>query len=676
MKIKKFRVFFLEHKVIIQRSLVLLIILGVGYKWISIYIPSLPYISWPQIHLIIVPLIVLWSVSILVSNYFRYGPERGPTLIVDLLFWFSIFILFILWLLFEYYNEEALLQYRSVQLVLDLVKVLLYLFGATALITFSLSVKHSRTFNIFDAPISEKTESQKVVVLGRWQINKESRDQALYLTILFIIGLVLRLYNLDGFPPYYDEYAHTEAALRLFEGADYGYNRAFLTVTAPVYLSYLIFGVSLLSGRLPMVFINMLAIFPLFVLGKKLNRTVAYISVALFVFSPWAIAVARTVREYAILPFFFFLAAVYLLDLLDWEKKPFIEFIRIHKFKIVFLCLLLVYIFNDKYSIIKVLLVPFAIIGGLAIIKILKQNTSIGIKIFVFVMVVAIIAILIPRAGFVYKYHAHGSIINFVGDRYWKKLVRSEIHQWYFVPEIGYFIIFSVGFLSFRSLLSKFNKKNFIVLFCYLAFIANLIYFTYFFPTNLTRRTRYGILIVYWYLLVVAIALYLVYFLGKKYLPRKVQFLIPIILIVLFANYKAIWTVISYQGGIQLKITGEMHYSVNAARDFLSDQLTSEDVLVSDIVHRYDDITGNKLHPNETIPLQVLVSDQELDGFSVIEKYPQGWVACSSNNPIEFLNLPYENFIYKDKQALFYGMIGDVYLWQWFTPIPENTSNP
>jgi len=36
-------------------------------------------------------------------------------------------------------------------------------------------------------------------------------------------------------------------------------------------------------------------------------------------FQPWIIAVSRNVREYAVVPLFFYLDALVLIDLLDWD---------------------------------------------------------------------------------------------------------------------------------------------------------------------------------------------------------------------------------------------------------------------------------------------------------------------------------------------------------------------
>jgi predicted membrane-bound mannosyltransferase len=146
-----------------------------------------------------------------------------------------------------------------------------------------------------------------------------------FLLICFIIGLGLRLYNLGGFPAYVDEYLHMSTAIGIIKGNPVEYFRAFLTVSLPVYLSYRIFGISLWAGRLPMVLINMLAIFPLYLLGRKINKGVGYLSVLLFMFSPWIIADSRTVRDYAVVPLFFYLAAVLLIDLLDWDRLSFMQ---------------------------------------------------------------------------------------------------------------------------------------------------------------------------------------------------------------------------------------------------------------------------------------------------------------------------------------------------------------
>jgi hypothetical protein len=564
-----------------------------------------------------------------------------------------------------------MLQYSSAQLAIPLIITLICLFGIAALVTFIISARDPQRPNILEEDSRKEPRLQQVSILGKWQVSKDSRNQAIYLIALFIIGLSIRLYNLDGFPPYTDEYAHTGTAVFLLNGTVTSYHRAFWIVTIPVYLSYLLFGVSLWAGRLPMVILNMLAIFPAFTLGKKLSRPIAYISAALFTFNPWIIAVSRTVREYAVLPIFFYLAAVYLLDLLNWEGNSFKEYLIKYKLQITFLGLLLIYTFYDHYSILKIVIAPYVILSGLTILKIIKQKPTKNRIALGLAGAFVIITLFIRQSEFYFLYQKYGKISFYVASRYWDSLVLNDIQHWYFFPTIGYLIIFLVGYLALRAIFSKYNKKNFAVLFCYITFAANLIYLTYFLANQIIHpRNRYGILLVYWYLPVTATAIYVIYHLGKKYLPPKAHRWIPLILIILFTNPQGIWKAISYQGGGSMEITGERHFLVEPAQNFLASRLTSQDVLISDVLYGYDLIAGNKLKADEHISLIKIFANLQPSLLSVIEQIPQGWVAANLSYVEQNDILPFKDSIYQDKQIIYYGQYGDIFIWQWFAANP------
>jgi len=181
-----------------------------------------------------------------------------------------------------------------------------------------------------------------------------------------------------GFPPFVDEYAQIHTAIAIYLGQPVDYTRSFLTVSLPVYLSYRIFGMSLWAGRLPMVLINMMAIFPLYFLVKKINKGAAYISVLLYVFSPWIIAVSRNVREYAVVPLFFYLDALVLIDLLDWDGLSLKNYLQRHFYRIAMAGLILGYAIFDYHSVLKIIVALYGIFGILAILKLLKSNSSAG----------------------------------------------------------------------------------------------------------------------------------------------------------------------------------------------------------------------------------------------------------------------------------------------------------
>jgi hypothetical protein len=141
---------------------------------------------------------------------------------------------------------------------------------------------------------------------------REGWSYLLVLLALLAIGLVLRTWNLAELPPYADELLHLETAKSIVHGQPLNsvvYLRSLYTVTIPVAISLLLFGVNLWSARFAGVIVNSLAVIPLYLLGRRINKFVALLAVGLYATNPWIIAVSRNVREYAYYSFFFYLVA-------------------------------------------------------------------------------------------------------------------------------------------------------------------------------------------------------------------------------------------------------------------------------------------------------------------------------------------------------------------------------
>ena len=94
-----------------------------------------------------------------------------------------------------------------------------------------------------------------------------------------IIAIILRYPGLGDLPFYADEQLHTHQALDLLRGQPLSYTRSFIPVTAPVFLSFWLLGVSWLKARLPMILLNALGVIPLYFLGKKVSTTTAWAAV-------------------------------------------------------------------------------------------------------------------------------------------------------------------------------------------------------------------------------------------------------------------------------------------------------------------------------------------------------------------------------------------------------------
>lgn len=140
-------------------------------------------------------------------------------------------------------------------------------------------------------------------------------------------GLLIRLFEIGELSPYPDEYAHLLAAREMIWSDEFfqhpSYDRAFWIVTFPVYLSFLIFEPGIVPARAMMATINVLAVFPLYVLLKRVDRQFALLAIFLYLFNPWVIAVSRNVREYAVLPFYISILALGLVFVIEYLEKSY-----------------------------------------------------------------------------------------------------------------------------------------------------------------------------------------------------------------------------------------------------------------------------------------------------------------------------------------------------------------
>ena len=274
------------------------VILGIIYVVGSLFFSLPNYFSWSKVHLFFVILLEPLLTVILLDKWIHLKQkDKKPNPWVFILIFFVINSI-ALFVFFQYYSHPERAQYDSVKILLKITPFL----WVIAII--------SNLFCIVKVFREKITRVWKNFSFSRTTILDQlsTKSTALILIGFFILGLTLRLINLDQYPPYVDEYIHTHTAFGVMSGLPMTWNRAFLSVTVPVLLSYKLFGITLWAARFPMVVFNMLAIFPLYFLGKKVNKTVGFISVFLFTLNPWIIAASRTVREYAVIPLYFFLS--------------------------------------------------------------------------------------------------------------------------------------------------------------------------------------------------------------------------------------------------------------------------------------------------------------------------------------------------------------------------------
>jgi hypothetical protein len=638
------------------------------------FIPLPFYLSVSQLHMVIFLFSELLLLTIMVHLLCKTPEKSRKDVIWLLIFIFSLVNLVLVLLLRGFYSRPAFSGYGSVQTALKFaVSIIVFL---SLVLVFSLIRMIIQVRKIS----SDKPEAKHSLYIGIWKNLKNSWEQfwkvpspgnrkftIFFLAICFVIGLALRLINLGQLPPYVDEYAHTHAAYQLLTEGTFGYSRAFLTITLPVFLSMKVFGQSLWAARFPMVLLNMAAIVPLYAFTKKMNKKVGFISVLLFILSPWIIGVSKTIREYAVAPLFFFTIGYLLIDLLDWEKYSAKQYLKKHWLRAAILLILLIYTLIDRRSVLIINFAIYAVFGLFAILKLLKQKTSKWLNWAVIFGGLASFVLLLYRSGFLRRLIQDPSSFFRWNNRYVSVIFDGPNQQWYALGFWGYIVVGFGALIALRTIFRKYHKADTVAGFSFLTFIVFVVGLAIRIPRG---GFRYGALPEYWYLVVVAIFLYGIYFLLQRIIKRNwLAFLLwTLIFLGFFTNYQGIYKAVSYTGGRSSPVTGETHSIVEPALDFLAKNISENDILLMDTVKRYGEIVGKELPDIEIINVNNIRRDETVSAIDYVLDYPSGWIAVTPHALSWIPDIPREETFVDGRLLSYIGTIGNVFVWHWTTP--------
>lgn len=498
-------------------------------------------------------------------------------------------------------------------------------------------------------------------------------DQRWLLAGLFVVGIVLRLINLGGFPPYSDEDNHTHVALQLLNGIPVTYFRSYLLVTLPVFLSFKLLGVSMFAARLPMVLLNMLAIFPLFRLGKKVNTSVGLLAVFLFVTSPWLIATARTVREYAVLPTLLFLSANALLNLLDLDHEDLWRSIKAKTPDLIVAAGTLVYIvLIDPRSFYFIALINYFLFFLYFALDVFRNKRS--KKLMAAIAGVTVLAI----AGALYVVRRIAAVEKVQNNLHlaYQKIFLNSLFQnpdqnWYRLPVLGAVLLVLFVLLFAKALTQLSERSKRVEAFMYAGFgIIVLLLSFIFFASDFPVRVRYGVLMIYFMVPCVALVLFSLFRLIQLVVQRPLlQVVIFAALVcVFFVNYGSFGIIYNYHGGAGFPITGNNHFVGMPAYEYLSDKFAPGEALLSNAFYYYDEMNGNKLHQPVRLHFNNLVKEEGKSVAQVVSPYQSGWVALFPDAYPQDYGLQLGDLTLGGKNFSYHGQVGDVYLWHWTTP--------
>ena len=561
------------------------------------------------------------------------------------------------------YNKKFRLPFYATYgfvLLLGSYQAALFFFLASTFFLYTIKKATDSDIKKIPLPFQEKEEQDKKTI---------AQEVGIVIGFMFL-ALALRVYNLENLSPYVDEYAHFIAANSILEGVPLGsvYQRSLWIVTLPVTLSFYLFGNELWAARLPGVLFNTLAIIPLYLLTRKINRKIAVLSVFLYASSPWIIATARNTREYAFYPFYFYWIAFGLMKIIEWIpeelslKSLWKELTRKGRWiAILFLSLPVLYIKIDIYSTFKEAALIYAVFFCFFGIRMLPNKNKITLP-----RVILLIALLSFSIPVIRPYL--GMLRHFNFRIYPTRILLNSAHQWYFQRIILVPIIMLIS--SFWGAV-VFGKRNQILVYIWALFGGSYIVFSVFFVRYF--MPRYIIFMEYWFLILMAIGFYMLWLFLKEILSLKISGIAIILLFLLFLNFpQTLLPTQEQQKTLHMgyfPVDGEQHLNMEDLDLFFANKVTTDDVLLTTVYNghliwqhkdeQFGDIFFLNLRNND-------VDGNKAKIESIIKEHKKGWLIIDIAR-ITLAEIPWENFVLKDTQFKFFGVIGDNYVWSWDT---------
>ncbi len=491
--------------------------------------------------------------------------------------------------------------------------------------------------------------------------------------ICILLAFALRVFNLDNLYPYADEYLHLLAAKELLNGAALGdvYQRGLYIVTLPITASFSLLGATVWAARLPGVILNSLAIIPLYLITRKINKPIALISCILYATSPYIISFARNVREYAYYPFYFYLIILGAIAILrdfpnkfvilwDWRKIP----SNIYLFSAIFVFSVIYAIFIDPISTFKMVLVIYGVLSIFLIEKFdIKDKGNLYIlSAFGFFIVISLFFV-------IHAFMETNSLS--VSLRFLQYFFGNPQQQWYYNRPIFVLLpgLIYGTFLSFAM-----RRVNFIPSFLYSLFFFFCVFFALLFnATGYNMHPRFLMTAQLWFVPIIALSLYYTWvYLGLFFQKNKRGALLASSLIVILIINPSQVLLPTFFRGEYMPITELIHDDLSDAQEYMILNAKEEDVLISSVYAGYSEWQGlpkfkaiysytlTSFNLNKTNPKDYV--------FAAIEANKSGWIVIDDlRYGITKQPIPKKSFVIQNKQVEYVGQFESQYIWRWVT---------
>lgn len=487
------------------------------------------------------------------------------------------------------------------------------------------------------------------------------RDGELLISLI-IIALLMRVFNLTNVYPAVDEYYHLIAARQILQGAALNsvYPRSLWLVTLPIALAMRIFGNQLWAARLIGVCFNALAVPPLYLITRKINRPIAIISCILYATSPWIVAFSRIAREYAYYPFYFYWIFYAMVVFIEGIPKEFVfvrEWKRVFtaKMAILSICLIIPPIFAltaDWLSTFRIILVAYPLFGLFVLLR-FKLRDRLNFPILAILGITTVGACYGLFKGQLSKLLPYPRL-NTIPIEYFYP---NPAQQWYFNRAV---ILIAFGILGAVLLCFVLRRINFVPLFFLTLYLSSLVLFAFF--SREFFHTRHLSTTELWYVVIVAIGLYMVWQVLHEFLPWRSLLASSLMTAVLglsvLNGQQILLPVVSTNP--DMPISEDYLHNLGLVHAFMLNHVTQNDVLISTVYGLYvswqgEPIFKSQYRINTQTPKEYIIS--------IVNQNPSGWIV------IDKIRLSLSSMTIKDlsgiDQVAYVGLFGDEYVWHW-----------
>ena len=490
--------------------------------------------------------------------------------------------------------------------------------------------------------------------MGRWDLPA--------ILAALALALLLRVFNLAATFPAVDEYYHLIAAQQLLHGAAPGsvYPRGLFLVTIPISVALRIFGHQIWAARLVGVLFNALAIVPLYLVARKINRPIAWMASVLYAVSPWIITFARVAREYAVYPFYFYwilYAMVLFVEAIpagfvlvrDWRAVLWPRAIALAAF----LCVPPWFgLTADWLSTFRTILIAYVVLGivGLARFDWTDRRnwpvlgaTLVGVAFSAraWYLEQASKLLVLPK-------------INIVPLQYF---LPNPQQQWYFDRFV---LVITLAALCGAAYCYVVRRKSFVAPFVYLLFGAYLAVFALL--SKQFFHTRHLLTTEIWYVFVAAIGLYALWTILLTIVPSRrggLRVGLAVAIGLVITNGPQI-LLPSISTNPDMPISEDYLHDMSKVQEFMLGHAQPNDALISTVYGLY--ATWEE-EPQFQAQYRITSATPKQDILQLVNSNASGWIVIDKIRLD--LSANGERDLSSEDQIEYIGTFGDEYVWRW-----------